>query len=443
MRTDITREEFGKEVQRLTAGFAEQVWEEVVEGRGQAERVDEWMRQQGGELLRVVLGKALTARAERLGVDEGCGCGGRVEFRQRRDFGLHTVIAGRDVQVRVQYGQCERCHKGRVPLLKQMGVDPEGYTQALQELSLLAGVIEPYESASEQLLRRFAGVVVSSEKIQSLVKQDGQRASGFLKEAPAEPAAVKQRPEQRSEPVYVEIDGGMVFVDQRWQEAKVGCVFRGEDRVGAKGQRAELTARQAVAVRGQPEALGQLLWPRAELVGTGERPVVVLGDGAPWIWNLAGLFPNRVEILDWFHGDEHISEAARVLYGEGTEKAEHWRGVQLERLANDRVEEVIEGLKFLQSHQRSAAKRKKLEELKNYLSKNQHRMRYKTFREQGYHIGSGAVESAVSHVVQQRMKRVGMRWGAEGADAMLALRSVYRSSGAWEAFWSYRNRVAA
>ena len=54
--------------------------------------------------------------------------------------------------------------------------------------------------------------------------------------------------------------------------------------------------------------------------------MIVLGDGAPWIWNLAAeVFPNRVEILDWYHADEHVSATARALYGEGTPKATAWR----------------------------------------------------------------------------------------------------------------------
>jgi len=36
---------------------------------------------------------------------------------------------------------------------------------------------------------------------------------------------------------------------------------------------------------------------------------------------------------------------------------------------------------------------------------------------------AGAIESAADHVVQQRMKRAGMRWSEEGGDAMLALRA--------------------
>jgi hypothetical protein len=171
--------------------------------------------------------------------------------------------------------------------------------------------------------------------------------------------------------------------------------------------------------------------------------VVVLGDGAPWIWNLAAeLFPCRVEILDWYHVDEHISDVARVLYGEGTDKTRVWRQTQLDRLWTDAVDQVIEALRFLGPHQRAAVKRTAVENLSRYLTTNRDRLRYQTFRAAGYAIGSGAVESAVSHVVQQRMKRVGMHWRARGADAMLALRSVYRSTGAWDRFWADRSQAA-
>ena len=86
--------------------------------------------------------------------------------------------------------------------------------------------------------------------------------------------------------------------------------------------------------------------------------MIVLGDGAPWIWNLAAeVFPNRVEILDWYHADEHVSATARALYGEGTPKATAWRQAQLDRLWHDGVEHVIAALRFLGTHQRSAAKR--------------------------------------------------------------------------------------
>jgi transposase len=44
--------------------------------------------------------------------------------------------------------------------------------------------------------------------------------------------------------------------------------------------------------------------------------VVVLGDGAEWIWNRAQeLFPQAIQILDLYHTMEHIWDVARQLYG--------------------------------------------------------------------------------------------------------------------------------
>jgi hypothetical protein len=321
-----------------------------------------------------------------------------------------------------------------------MGGDGEGFTPALQALATLAAVVEPYEPASTELLGRMAGVGVSTEKMQALVHDEGARATGQLVATPAAPTPAPA-PASTSGPLTVGIDGGMIFVDKRWQEVKVACLYDTADRV-VTPTRAMLTRRDVVAVRGTPEALAAQLWPRAAALGAADRRVVVLGDGAPWIWNLAAvLFPHRVEILDWYHADEHISAVARLLYGDGTEKAAAWRTAQLDRLAADGVDQVIEGLRFLGAHQRTQGKRKAVADLQRYLTTNRDRMRYETFRAAGYAIGSGAVESAVSHVVQQRMKRVGMRWRSPGADAMLALRSIYRSTGAWNQFWACR-RVA-
>ena len=433
MERCTTREEFCQALQGIAARFANELWTTVVE-TGSA-GADEWVRRHGSAWLRRGLGLALAARAERLGVSETCGCGGRVTFRQHRPTRVHTVLPGRDVDATVLYGQCDACRRGSWPVLREIGVDVEGFTPALQALATLAGVVEPYEGASTELLGRMAGVGVSTEKLQALVRDEGARATARLTAAPPDPGPTRA---VAPGPLTVGIDGGMVFVDQRWQEVKLACVYDTGDRV-VTPTRGMLTTRSVVAVRGTPDALAASLWPQALALGADRRRVVVLGDGAPWIWNLAEtLFVDRVEILDWYHADEHISAVARTLYGEGTEKAAAWRTTQLDRLATDRVDAVIDGLRFLSGHQRRATKRRAVEDLARYLTTNRERMRYQTFRAAGYAIGSGAVESAVSHVVQQRMKRVGMRWRAAGADAMLALRSIYRTTGAWDQFWATR-----
>jgi hypothetical protein len=444
MEIASTAEELSTGFAVIARRFAAAVWAEVVE-QGDLRQADLWMREHGSAVLREMLGAALSARADRLGVPGKCKCGQPFSFRQHRPVKLHTVLAGRDVAVHVQYGQCETCHRGVLPLCEGMGVDAEGFTPALREMALLAGVVDPYEHASSELLSHLCGVEVSTKKIQSLVEEEGARAQAAAREEGETPSVAPVPPDK---PLYVGIDGGMVFVDERWQEVKLGVLFAGEDRVvlGKNGERERgaLLGKRFVAVRGTPAQLEKQLWPEAVRAGAVEREVVILGDGAPWIWNgPAQLFPRRVEILDFYHANEHVSAVARTLYGEGTEKAEKWRAVQLARLVDDGVEDVISALRFLAPKQRSRAKRNAIEELDGYLSTNKERMRYKTFRARGLHIGSGAVESAVSHVVQQRMKRVGMRWHAKGADNMLALRARYRTTGAWDrAFRPHRSLAA-
>ena len=70
-----------------------------------------------------------------------------------------------------------------------------------------------------------------------------------------------------------------------------------------------------------------------------------------------------------------------------------------------------------------------------YLFNHRHRLRYQQFREAGYPLGSGTVESACKLVMQERMKQAGMRWSRDGAQAMLALRSVLLSE-RWDEVWT-------
>ena len=242
-----TRAEFQEEVRRLAAGLGEVVWEQVVE-QGQTAAADGWLREQGAAMLRGMLRAAWSARSERLGVSGSCGCGGALRFRQHQRWEVHTVLPGRDVAVAVQYGQCERCHRGQVPVLAEMRVDEKGFTEGLQELALLAAVMEPYQVGQDELLGRFAGVSVSVEKMERLVEQEGPRAERLLREVPAEGPGVDGA--AAAGPCYVGIDGGMIFVEGRWQEAKLGCLYQARDRVELGATRAELIALQVVVVRG-------------------------------------------------------------------------------------------------------------------------------------------------------------------------------------------------
>ena len=66
-----------------------------------------------------------------------------------------------------------------------------------------------------------------------------------------------------------------------------------------------------------------------------------------------------------------------------------------------------------------------------YYQNNKERMQYKTYKDAGYLIGSGAIEAAHRDVVQQRLKLSGQRWSKKGAQQIVNLRA-YKKSNRWK-----------
>jgi hypothetical protein len=72
-----------------------------------------------------------------------------------------------------------------------------------------------------------------------------------------------------------------------------------------------------------------------------------------------------------------------------------------------------------------------------YFTHNQKRMDYARFRQHGYFIGSGTVESAGKQIAGLRLKRAGARWTEEGALATAKARAAWLS-GTWDVLASKR-----
>ena len=163
---------------------------------------------------------------------------------------------------------------------------------------------------------------------------------------------------------------------------------------------------------------------RLRLVGPAEaqlRSVVVLGDGAHWIWELAAeqFAAQRIEIVDYWHATEHVWTVARALFGEDPDAAGGWAEAWCVDLLERGPEPWLAALRSAQPTDVAAAEVLRVE--LGYFTTNAPRMNYPAFHSGGLPIGSGAVESAAKHVVQVRMKRSGMRWSESGGEAMLAL----------------------
>ena len=154
---------------------------------------------------------------------------------------------------------------------------------------------------------------------------------------------------------------------------------------------------------------------------------VVLGDGAVWIWNMSKeLFPNAIEILDFYHTAENTYKYAKILYPTDEVKRHKWVKSVLDKLENGKE---VEAIAFVNSHRISKEKLPSgIVNLPDYLENNKTRIRYKFFKEEGYYIGSGAIESGNKSVIQQRMKQSGMRWSIKGGQYIASLRAKYKSN---------------
>jgi hypothetical protein len=156
--------------------------------------------------------------------------------------------------------------------------------------------------------------------------------------------------------------------------------------------------------------------------------IVGVGDGAQWIWNMCEeLFPDAVRIPDFYHFSENVNQYAKFIYPNDEINRKRWVKQVLDAATSGNVNEAVD-----------LVEEKKIENLPvgvvnlyTYIINNRQRIDYKAFKDNGYYIGSGAIESANKMVIQQRMKQSGMRWSVSGGQYISALRTKHES-GLWD-----------
>jgi hypothetical protein len=167
------------------------------------------------------------------------------------------------------------------------------------------------------------------------------------------------------------------------------------------------------------------------------QKVVVLGDGAPWIWGIAArYFPWAIEVVDLYHAREHLADLGKVVYGPTSALAKRWAAARSDKLDAGDVEAVVTSIQRLRPGQSNV--REEVRKAIDYFQTNQEHMRYAKLRSQGLFVGSGVVEAGCKTVIGLRLKQSGMRWTVDHANAIIALRCC-QLSGRWEEFWEQRS----
>ena len=406
-----------------------------------------------------------------------------VSYRSKK---LLTLFG--EVQWKRAYYQCQveadpepaqaaKCSHGRVPADETWGVQGTRTSPGVQQyISYLCAMLTLEEAAES--FRRLLPLRMSARQAlnlmqpvgQALARREDEAVKALFEQAAKSQASQEQAVQQSSKDIarfYIELDGilarmrrGSVPMEEEerkrqgdvYREMKVGAVFLGE-----RGpERSELAPEvwvdtpkadslRYVARRTAKGGFGPLLYTLAVQCGLNRaKQVVVLGDGAPWIWKLVGEhFPGAVEIVDLYHAQEHVWEVARAVFGPSRQEASIWAKQACTLLVHGRIEDLVTAIGQLPKIPPAPEESRSVpDKAVDYFTTNAARMRYPAFRAQGMHVGSGIAEAACKTVVETRAKRAGMRWTPEGLDALLPLRTA-KLNHTYDEFWEQQSRLVA
>ena len=227
------------------------------------------------------------------------------------------------------------------------------------------------------------------------------------------------------------IDGGMVHIrGEGWKEVKVGAVFDVDLRLERDAETGELVERPHgaqiayTAVLGTVDEFSPDMWRLAWQQGVPTAAETsVTADGAEWIWGLAAdLFPDSVQIVDWYHACEHLAAATQALIDDAAAAQRSYHR-QRAYLYQGEIHKITRPLE-----------RAGLSQHTRYFHTHKRRMQYQRFLEEGYPIGSGTVESGVKRY-KHRLTGAGMRWSRRSAEEMLVIRSA-TMGGTFDDLWN-------
>jgi hypothetical protein len=392
--------------------------------------------------------RVASVEREFAGKAPGCGdCGRAMRGRGRKGSSFITRFGV--LKLRPAIYRCRGCRRREQPLLSRLGVEAGRVSGALARLLALLGVVVPYQLAAS-LAKLFFGVEVSPMTVWRAVQRLGESCEKYIEEQakfcgdPNQPNQAPATTKPGPAAVVLGVDGctlGMQLrahrrrregkaalpplppvEDGHFREVKTGVLLLPEERVEPSPGRRSVVRRALVTCLGEADRIFDRLWAKLhEMKWLGSQTVVVIiGDGAEWIWNRASMFSNRCEILDFWHAVEKAWEFGRLRWGAESSVTARWAHRLAEDLRGGKVKVVIARLQTLTTS--TNEERKLIDGLIRYYTTNQTRMRYDEYRRLGYGIGSGAVESAHKQVVHARMRQAGMRWSEAGASRLLALR---------------------
>lgn len=396
------------------------------------------LRKVGAEALSEYLERS--DEAEPMEKEKKCECEGKQEYLFRREAMILSVF-GR-VSYKRRYYVCSNCGKGHSPLDRKMKIAAGEVTAGLAELLALAG-IESSFTESSRFIERFLLFRVSDNTLRKETERFGElqkeREEEWKRQSQDETWLQErlQKYGQQAGRMYGSIDGVMAPCRGEWRELKNIAWYQAEKvrsyeqrrhHASTVGEQNDLQAKNITyhCDIQPPDQFSSLFWATAcQRKADLYEELVFICDGAVWIWKLIERhFPQAVQIVDWYHASEYLPPIAEAAFGYDSFEYHTWLDQARSQLWEGQIEALIHDCQLLSA---ISAAQKSVEAAVSYFSNNQKRMDYARFRQQGYFIGSGTVESAGKQIAGLRLKRAGARWTEIGAIATAKARAAWLS----------------
>ena len=294
------------------------------------------------------------------------------------------------------YYHCDACRAGICPRDRALGLHATSLSPGVLRMVGLAASDFSFAAASG-LLWELAAVRVETKQVE-------RAAEALGREVAADERDVAETVPSPAPTMYLGLDGTGVPVrpaevegrrgkqpdgSAKTREVKLATLWtaEGRDKAGRRPVRDRGSVSYNAAVESAasrdtdplPSAFAQRAYREAQRRGfdTAARRVVI-GDGAPWIWQLAAeQFPGAIEIVDIYHAKQYLCDVAKTLYGPGTDLADQWARDRRAELDAGRLRAVVATLRI---HVETTPEARRCI---HYVFGNRHRMRYPQFRAKG------------------------------------------------------------
>jgi len=381
------------------------------------------------------------------GPERPCPCGGSAQYHGRREKTFESALG--PLRLERAYYHCARCQSGFCPRDRSWGLTGSSLTPGVLRMTASTAALVSFQESSG-LLHELAGVEVSAKQVERVAEALGAEIAvderqAVEKMAPVAPTlylgmdgtGVPMRPSEVAGRAGKQPDGSA-----QTREAKLVTVWSAEARDAEDKPRRDpgsisySAAIESAATRDTSPQISDFaarVQREATRRGFAEaRRRVVLGDGSPWIWNTAAeLFPDATQILDRFHAKEHLSTVGKIIFG-NPQAGQPWIEQRYDELDEGRLRSLVQALRPYTGQHPEAR------ECMHYIWNNRRRMRYPRFDQQGLCTATGVVEAGCKVLIGTRLKRAGMHWTVNGANAIIALRCS-KLSGRFEDFWERRS----